>query len=52
MSQLYGTFDYDLFAKCLDCDVEMFKDPKSAQNTSNVTENEFRIVEVTDELTN
>ena len=28
-------------------DVEMFKAPKSPQNTSNVTENEFRIVEVT-----
>ena len=40
------------------CDVEMFKAFKSPQNTSNVTENEFTIVEVTtvevttDELTN
>ena len=33
--------------------VEMFKAPKSPQNTSNVTKNEFTIVEVTiDELTN
>ena len=32
---------------------EMFKAPKSPQNTSNVTENEFTVVEVTtDELTN
>ena len=39
-------------------DVEMFKAPKSPQNTSSVTETEFTIVEVTivevttDELTN
>ena len=39
-------------------DVEMFKAPKSLQNTSNVTENDFTVVEVTivevttDELTN
>ena len=50
---------YEMFAECLDNRIKIFilvtmtcPMPKSAQNASSVTENEFTIVEITiDELT-